>query len=187
MALKATIFKVQLQVSDMDRGYYGSHSLTVARHPSETDERMMVRVLAFVLFASDTLEFGRGLSTDDEADLLERDATGRILRWIDVGLPDERDLRKACARADEVVVIGYGRTVRSWWNRNRERLEGLANLSVLSLPPDSTSLLAGLAMRNMELQCMIQDGLIWITCGETTLQLEPVGLRTSRVARQVPR
>ncbi|OOG22912.1 hypothetical protein B1C78_13280 [Thioalkalivibrio denitrificans] len=182
MALKATIFKVQLQVSDMDRGYYGSHALTVARHPSETDERMMMRVLAFALFAGEALEFGRGLSTDDEADLLERDATGQILRWIDVGLPDERDIRKACARAHEVTVIAYGRTVQSWWDRNRGKLETLENLAVLALPPDSTAVLAGLAARGMEMQCTIQDELVWITSGNSTLEVEPIRLKTSRAA-----
>src|SRR5512147_3279852 len=104
MALKSTIFKAELQISDMDRNYYGSHSLTIARHPSETDERMMVRLLAFALHANEGLAFGRGLSTDDEPDLWQRDLTGAIRLWIDVGLPDEKLLRRACGRADEVVV-----------------------------------------------------------------------------------
>ena len=108
MALKATIFKVTLSVADVGRGYYRDHDLTIARHPSETDERMMVRVLAFALHADDALAFGRGLSTDDEPDLVRCDLTGAIERWIDVGLPDERDIRKACGRAREVDVLAYG-------------------------------------------------------------------------------
>src|SRR5258706_13884366 len=108
MALKATIFKAELSIADIDRGYYADPSLPLARHPSETDERMMVRLLAFALGAAERLEFGRGLSSEDEPDLVERDLTGAIQRWIDVGLPDERDVRKACGRARRVDVIAYG-------------------------------------------------------------------------------
>ncbi len=123
MALKSTIFKVELSVADIDRGYYGDHALTIARHPSETDERMMVRLLAFALHADAALAFGRGLSTEDEPDLWQRDLTGTIERWIDVGLPDERDLRRACGRAREVSVLAYGgRAVELWWEGVRERL-----------------------------------------------------------------
>jgi uncharacterized protein YaeQ len=184
MALKATIFKAELQVDDLDRDYHRQHSLTIARHPSETDARMMVRVLAFALFASDALEFGRGLSTDDEADLFEQDLTGQILRWVDVGLPDERDLRKACARAGEVVVISYGQTADTWWRRNREALDRLANLAVLNLTQEITRALAELAGRNMRLQCTIHEGILWLSSGDTTLQVEPVTLKASRGGRQ---
>lgn len=123
MALKATIFKADLQIADMDRGYYGGHALTLARHPSETDERMMVRLLAFALFAGERLAFGRGLSAEDEPALWQKDLTGAVELWIEVGLPDERDIRKACGRADRVVVLCYGgrgatsggrRTATSW-------------------------------------------------------------------------
>src|SRR5258708_39391271 len=107
MALKATIFKAELHIADMERGYYQDHSLTVARHPSETDERMMVRLLAFALNADATLAFGAGLSTDDEPDLWRKDLTGSIETWIDVGLPDEKRIRKACGRAAEVLVYSY--------------------------------------------------------------------------------
>src|SRR5262244_3039128 len=114
MALKSTIFKAQLQVSDLDRNHFATHSLTLARHPSETDERMMVRLLAFALNADERLEFGRGLSAEDEADL-----TGAIDAWIDVGLPDERRLRKAAGRAKQVKVYTYGgRAAELWWNAN---------------------------------------------------------------------
>ena len=116
MALKSTIFKVDLAVADIDRGYYHDHSLTIARHPSETDERMMIRLLAFALHSQDALEFGRGLSAADEPDLWRRDLTGAIEQWIDVGLPDEREVRKACGRAREVYVLAYGgRAVELWW------------------------------------------------------------------------
>ena len=108
MALKSTIFKADLQLADLDRGYFAEHALTLARHPSETDERMMVRLLAFALNASETLAFGRGLSSEDEAALQDLDPTGAIARWIDVGLPDDKNIRRACNRARQVVVLAYG-------------------------------------------------------------------------------
>lgn len=177
MALKATIFKAELQVSDMDRHHYGTHALTLARHPSETDERLMVRLLAFAMYASDTLRFGRGLSTEDEADLFEQDATGLIERWIDVGTPDPRDIRKACGQARHVTVLTYGRTVDVWWRQHGETLSGQRNLSVLRLPLQTSDALAALAARNMNIQCVIQDGIIWFTAGEVTVQVEPEWLR----------
>src|SRR5436853_4483687 len=116
MALKSTIFKAELQVSDLDRSHFATHALTIARHPSETDERMMVRLLAFAFNADERLEFGRGLSSEEEPDLVKRDLTGSIELWIDVGLPDEREIRKASGRADEVKVYIYGgRGAGMWW------------------------------------------------------------------------
>ena len=117
MALKATIFKAGLQIADMGRNYYHDHALTLARHPSETSERMMVRLLAFALNASETLTFGKGLSTDDEPDLWQKDLTGAIDLWIDVGLPDEKSIRKACGRAAQVRIYSYGgRNAELWWS-----------------------------------------------------------------------
>ena len=115
MALKSTIYKVELQLADLDRGHFGDYSLTLARHPSETDERMMMRLMAFALNASETLIFGRGLSTEDEADLWDLDATGSIERWIDVGLPDEKAIRRACNRSRHVVVLSYGDRAADIW------------------------------------------------------------------------
>ena len=108
MALKATVHKAELQVSDMDRHYYASHNLMLAQHPSETDQRLMVRLLVFALFADERLEFGRGISTDDEPDLWRKSLTGEIEQWIELGQPDESRIRKACGRAREVVLVGYG-------------------------------------------------------------------------------
>jgi len=174
MALKSTVFKAELQVSDLDRHYYQTHTLTLARHPSETDERMMVRLLAFALYASEDLSFGRGLSTEDEPALWDRDPTGAIQRWIDVGLPDERDLRRACGRATAVTVITYGgRAADIWWQQNAPRLSALERLSVLAIDPEESAALASLADRNMRLQCTIQDGRLWLASAERTIELEP--------------
>jgi uncharacterized protein YaeQ len=172
MALKSTIFKAELQVSDLDRHYYATHALTLARHPSETDERMMVRLLAFALFADERLEFGRGLSAEDEPALWKKDLTGAIALWIEVGLPDERILRRACGRANRVIALCYGgRTADLWWDQNRDRLERLRNLAVFNLPAAETQTLAALASRGMSLQCTIQDGQAWLTDGDRSVQI----------------
>jgi len=163
MALNATIFKAALQIADMDRGYYADHALTIARHPSETDERMMLRLLAFALHAGPGLAFGKGLSTDDEPDLWQRDLTGAIRLWVDVGLPDEKLVRRACGRADEVVVYMYGRGMEPWWARSRAALERARNLRVMSVPAAASQELAKLAQRSMQLQCTIQDGHVWLS------------------------
>src|SRR5438132_10578576 len=156
MALKSTIFKAQVSVADAHRGYYRDHEITIARHPSETDERMMVRLLAFALHADDTLQFGRGLSTEDEPDLWRRDLTGGIERWIDVGLPDEREVRKACGRAREVYVLAYGgRAVDLWWQGAREKLERQDRLAVSEVPLEASRALAPLAGRSIRLQVAI--------------------------------
>ena len=177
MALKATIFKVDLSVADMDRNVYEDFSLTLARHPSENDARMMVRLLAFMLFANEYLEFGKGLSTDEEPDLWLKDLTGAIDLWIVVGQPDERWLRKASGRAGKVVVFAYGdRVVDVWWEQCRDKLEKLSNLAVFRLSSDDTQSLAGLASRSMNLQCMIQEGEVLITGEGDPVRVEPVAV-----------
>jgi len=162
MALKSTIFKAALQIADMDRGYYADHPLTIARHPSETDERMMLRVLAFALHADASLAFGKGLSTDDEPDLWRRDLTGAIELWIDLGQPDEKLVRRACGRSHEVVIYTYGRGSAAWWGRSQGALERMQNLRVISVPVASSQELAKLAQRTMQLQCTIDDGHVWL-------------------------
>jgi len=173
MAIKSTIFKVSLQIADMDRYYYADHALTVAQHPSETEERMMVRLLAFAVYADEALTFGRGITGEDEPDLWQKDLTGAIERWIMVGLPDERVLRKASGRAHQVVVISYGRAANIWWNENRSKLTRLDNLTVLRLPTESSQALAKLVNRTMQLQCNIQEGHIMVTSDDGVVEIEP--------------
>lgn len=177
MALKSTIFKAELEVSDLDRAHFGTHSLTLARHPSETDERMMVRLLAFALNADEALEFGRGLSAEDEADLVKKDLTGAIELWIEVGLPDEREVRKAAGRARAVKVYTYGgRSAALWWNQNRAALEKLRNLTVVDIPAAACAALERLAERNMRFSATIQEGQLYFASGEETVHLEPIFL-----------
>ena len=178
MAIKSTIFKVNLQIADMERHYYQDHALTLARHPSETDERMMVRLLAFALHAHEYLEFGQGMTADDEADIWQKDLTGAIDLWIDVGLPDEKLIRKACGRANQVMVYTYGgRVAEMWFAQNRNQFERLKNLTVINLPSESTRAMAQLAQRTMQLQCTIQDGQVWLGDGNDSVMVERVRLK----------
>ena len=172
MALKATIYKASLNVSDLDRHYYASHALTLACHPSETEERLMLRLLAFALFANDTLAFTRGLSSEDEPDLWDSDLTGRITHWIELGTPDEARIRKGCSRADRVTVFSYGaRTAPVWWEKTRDKLTRFDKLSVLYVPQETTDALGSMAARNMDLQVTIQDGQLWFSNPENTVAI----------------
>lgn len=164
MALKSTIYKAELQIADMDRHYYADHTLTVARHPSETDERMMVRIVAFALLARERLEFAKGLSDTDEPDLWQKDLTGAIETWIDVGQPDERRISKASGRSAQVDVIAYGgRTSDIWWQGVRSKVERLRNVRVLTLVEGVAEALGTMAERTMRVQCTIQDGSAWLS------------------------
>lgn len=162
MALKSTIFKADLQVADLDRGHFADYALTVARHPSETDERMMIRLLAFALHAGPDLAFGKGISNDDEPALWEVDPSGIIRCWIEVGIPDETRIRKACNKADRVVVLAYGaRAVDVWWGQVSGALARFDNLEVWRLTAEEGLALAGLAERTMKLACTVQDGTVY--------------------------
>ena len=175
MALNATIFKIDLTVTDMDRGYYASHALVLARHPSETDERMMVRLLAFALNAGEALAFGKGLSSEDEPDLWRKDLTGAIELWIDVGQPDEKSVRRACGRAAQVRIYTYGGYIAErWWQQVHDSLARPDNLTVIDLPQAATREMAALAQRKLQLQCTIQDGTAWLTDGARTVEITPV-------------
>lgn len=180
MALKATIFKVTLGVCDVDRGYYRDHELTIARHPSETDERMMMRLLAFALYADDGLAFGRGLSAEDEPDLWQRDLTGAIRRWIEVGLPDERAIRRACGRAADVRVLAYGgRAAALWWQGVSARLAAQRTLGVIEIDSTASRALAAMASRTMRLQATIEDGRVYFSDSASAVEIQPVILQSS--------
>ena len=180
MALKATIFKAELQIADMERNYYQDHALTIARHPSETDERMMVRLLAFALHADEALAFGKGLSAEDEPDLWHKDLTGAIETWIDVGLPDEKLVRRACGRAAQVVIYSYGgRVADMWWNQASDKLERVRNLTVINLPVTTSQGMAKLAQRNMQLLCTIHDGQISVSDPDNSVEVELVTLKAA--------
>jgi uncharacterized protein YaeQ len=174
MALRSTIYKAALSIADIDRGHYSDHDLTLALHPSETEERMMVRLLAYALHVDERLAFGRGLSTEDEPDLWQRDRTGLIQHWIDVGWPDERRVRRACGRAERVTVLTYGGSKADvWWAENEKAFARNRNLSVSALSRDDSAALGALAQRAMRLSVNVEDGRVWVggDSGEVTLEL----------------
>lgn len=181
MALKATIFKVNLSVTDMDRDYYETHSLTIARHPSESDERMMLRLLAFALCAHERLSFTKGLSTDDQPELWQTGLDGRIEHWIELGLPSEKRIRQACAKAEHVTLFTYGgRSFAPWWEKIRNKLTRYQNLQLFNIPPEGSQQLASLAQRSMDIHATIQDGDVFLTVNDDSLSIHPEQLSSNR-------
>ncbi len=174
MALKPTIFKAELEIADTARSYYQTHTLTVARHSSETDERLMVRLLAFARHAHEHLTFTEGLANADDPALWQKDLTGAIDLWIDLGQPDEKRILKSCGRAGQVVIYCYSSSANIWWNALSPKLERAKNLSVFQIDPAG---LAGLVERSMKLHCLVQEDQIWVTAGDETLQVELTRLR----------
>lgn len=178
MALKSTIYKAELNIADMDRHYYAQHSLTLAKHPSETEERLMVRLIGFCLFANESLTFGKGLSEDSEPDLWEKDLTGAIQLWMNVGLPDEREVRKACGVSSQVIVLLYGgRVADMWWEQHSKAMLKLNNVTVINL--SETDDLAHACSRGMNISCTIQDGQLLIAHDTGSFTLTPEVLKSS--------
>lgn len=183
MALKSTIFKANLQIADIDRGYYSDHALTLARHPSETDERMMIRLVALALQAhklqsvcagDGTLAFGEGMSDPDEPDAWLRDFTGRTRLWIEVGQPEDKPLLKACGKADEVVLYCFSHSAEVWWKGIQTKLARPQNLSVFRVPTVAAQALIPMAQRSMQLQATIQEGVLMLGDGSNTVDIEPI-------------
>jgi uncharacterized protein YaeQ len=178
MALKATVFKAHLKIADMDRSYYHDHSLTLAQHPSETDARMMVRLLAFALNASPSLSFSKGLSDDGEAELWEKNINGEIDLWIEFGQSDEKWLRKACNKAKRVKLFTYGgRAVPVWWKQNQAALTQYRNLQIWEIPENYVLELAQMVSRTMTLQCNIHESQAWLSDANRSVLVEPVLLQ----------
>jgi uncharacterized protein YaeQ len=175
MAQNATIYKVELSVSDMDRHYYETHKLTVAKHPSETEERLMVRIVAFALNAHEHLQLTKGLSTDDEPDIWQKSLSGELDVWVTLGLPSEKVIRQSCSKAGQVIIYPYGgRTAEIWWDKIKNSTARFDNLQVINLPATETGELAKLASRAMKLQINIQDGDVMINIDDTVIYVTPV-------------
>ncbi len=175
MAQKATIYKVELSVSDMDRHYYETHKLTIAKHPSETDERMMVRLLAFALSAHEQLEMTKGLSTDDEPDIWQKSLSGELELWVALGLPSEKVVRQSCAKARKVVLYCYGgKTAEIWWDKIKNSTTRFDNLQVFNFSEEDTAALAKHANRSMRLQVNIQDGDVMVSIDDNIVYVTPV-------------
>lgn len=176
MALKATINKATIHLSDMDRNYYDTLNLTIAQHPSETDRRMMVRLLAFILNANENLQFGKGVSDEDEAAIWQINYSEVIELWIELGQLDEKRIKKACNRSEKVKVYCYGSSSDTWWAQSESKLSQFSKLSVEQFSDETTEALAALISRSMEFQVSIQDGQLWLTSGDDTLLIETTKL-----------
>ena len=175
MAQNATIYKVELSVSDMDRHYYETHKLTIARHPSETEERLMVRIVAFALNAHALLEMTKGLSTDDEPDIWQKSLSGELDVWVALGLPSEKAIRQSCGKAEKVIIYPYGgRVAEMWWDKMQNTAARFKNLQVTRLSEADTDALAKLASRAMKLQVNIQDGDVMVSLGDSIVNLTPL-------------
>jgi uncharacterized protein YaeQ len=175
MAQNATIHKVELSISDMDRHYYETHKLTIAKHPSETDERMMLRILAFALNAHEQLEMTRGLSTDDEPDIWQKSLSGELDVWVTLGLPSDKVVRQSCARAGRVILYPYGgRTAEIWWDKIKGSAARFDNLQVIGFSEAETGALAELASRAMKIQVNIQDGEVMVSVEDGIVYLTPL-------------
>ncbi len=180
MAQNATIYKVELSVTDMDRHYYETHKLTVAKHPSETDERLMVRILAFALNAHEQLELTKGLSTDDEPDIWRKSLSGELELWVALGRPSEKTVRQSCGKAGEVIVYCYGgSTAEIWWDKIKNSTTRFDNLQVVNLSETDTSALGKLASRSMKLQVNIQDGDVMVSVDDSIVYVTPVKWKTA--------
>lgn len=180
MAQNATIYKVELSVSDMDRHYYETHKLTLAKHPSETDERLMVRLLAFALNAHEQLEMTKGLSTDDEPDIWRKSLSGELDLSVALGLPSDKVVRQSCGKASSVIVYSYGgQTADMWWDKIKNSTTRFDNLKVVNFSQENTRDLGALAQRSMQMQVNIQEGEIMVALNDTVLYLTPVELKSA--------
>lgn len=174
MAPKATVYKAQLQIADVDRGYYQDHNLTIAQHPSETDARMMLRLLAFALNASESLQFSKGLCVDDEPELWQKSLSDEIELWVEFGQSDEKWVRKACGRSKQVQLFAYGgRSVPIWWQQNQQAFARYSNLKVWNIPEDAVKAMGELVSRSMIIQFNISDGEIWMSNDLGSVQIIP--------------
>jgi uncharacterized protein YaeQ len=186
LALKSTIFKANVSIADIDHAYYADHQLTLARHPSETDERMMVRLVALALNAhrlqgecngDGVLAFGAGLSNPEDPDVSLRDFTGRTRVWIEVGQPEDKPLAKACGKADKVSVYCFSSAADIWWRGIENKVARLQNLDVWRVPAAASQSLAALAQRSMQLQATVQEGSLMLGDGTRSVDIELVRLK----------
>jgi uncharacterized protein YaeQ len=181
MAQNATIYKVELSVSDMDRHYYETHKLTIAKHPSETDERLMVRILAFALNAHEHLEMTRGLSTDDEPDIWQKSLSGELELWVALGLPGDKIVRQSCGKANQVMIYSYGgKTAEMWWEKIKNSTTRFDNLQVTNFSEEDTRALEKLASRSMKLQVNIQDGEVMVSVDDSIVYVTPAKWRSTQ-------
>jgi len=170
MAANATIYKASLNIADMDRHYYAEHNFTLAKHPSENDLRLMVRLTAFILNADEDLLFSKGIAQDNEPDLWTKALDGEIKLWIDLGQPDEKRIRKACGRSEQVIIYTYQEgSALAWWKQAEKTLKRFKNLRVINLKIKGD--IEALAQRTMDLQCNISDAELSLLDDEHSVEI----------------
>ncbi len=174
MGSKVNILRVNLNISDIDRNYYQEHKFTIAHQPPETGIYIIARILAFTLKAHERLVYTKGTDTKHEPAIWQKDLTGAIELWIEIGEADEKRIRKACARSKHVIIYTYKEGSSAiWWNLKSSKLNILKNLSVISLPAQALEDLSSMIDRTMELQCTIQDRHVWIANNDRTVEFDP--------------
>lgn len=176
MAEKASVYKAGIQLADMDRQVYGDYSLILALHPSETHERLLVRILAFCYRAAENLTFTRGLSSVDEPDLWRKHDDGRILEWIEVGQPSLERLKKASSQAESVRVFAYGKGMDIWWKNNAAAMTALPKVSLHAFASDELRPLCDAMQKNMQGSVTITEAMAYVTLQDITasLTLQPL-------------
>jgi uncharacterized protein YaeQ len=167
MALKPTIYKTNITLSDLNRDYYDSFGLTIAQHPSETLERMMARVVAFCVNAEQGLEFTKGLSEVEQPDIWKISLDGQIERWLDVGEPEVERIKKATRKASSVEVFSFNSKSDVWWAQSREKFVQL-NAHFYRFNWHEIQQLASLCQRTMNFSVLItgESALITFENGE---------------------
>lgn len=180
MAQKATIFKIDLSISDMDRHYYADHNLTIARHPSENNQRMMLRILAFMFNAGEELSFTKGLSETDDPDLWQKTLTDEIKLWIELGQPSEQRIKKGCNQSEHMMIYSYATgAFYQWWQKEENKLNLRKNLSIITIDEVVGDTLAELIERQLSIQCSISEGQAWLTIGEHSIEVTPTLIKPS--------
>ncbi|GHA40466.1 YaeQ family protein [Photobacterium aphoticum] len=174
MALKATIYKAQFNVADLDRHVYLDQSHTLACHPSETLQRLMLRLVMWGLNADESLQFTKGLCEADEPALWTKSLTDDVELWIDLGLPDEKRIKKAAHKADKVIIAAYGDNAAPvWWQQNKSKITQFGNVSVVFFDDATLAQLEAMVERTMQLQLTIEGEQGWLSAGEKSCTLTP--------------
>lgn len=178
MAANAIIHRALLNIANMDKNYYEEHHLTLAQHPSENDLRLMIRLVAFILNANDSLTFCKGISQDNEPDLWQKSPGGDIEMWIDLGQPDKKRIKKACARSEKVIIYTFKESVASTWFKQIENsLNRFKNLQIIHLNIDGD--IESLYKRSMNIQCNIFDNELTLIEGDNTVVISQLYSLTS--------
>ena len=170
MALPATIYKTTINLSDLDRGVYETLTATVARHPSETEERLVSRMLAYALFYEDGMHFTKGLCASDEPEIWVKSGDGRVKLWVDVGLPDSERIIKASRHSEQVRLLSCGRALPNWEQQHLPKLAHLGNLTIITLDQPFLSAVVQRLERSVTWSITITEGICYLTIGNETLE-----------------